>query len=185
MQKVFESCYPLDKRAYEVYGLTEDILMEHAAGGMAAYIRSHFPSGTSILVAAGAGNNGADGIVLARQLVGSYEMRLYLPFGVKSEMAKLQLERAKAVGVPIVEEIEDADVVVDALFGAGLTRRLDEKAQQLIHKLNALDGDKIACDIPTGIAQNGELMPIAFRADVTITMGAYKEALFLDESKDI
>ena len=184
MQKVFESCYPLDRHAYEAYGLTEEILMEHAAGGMAAYIRSTFAPGSSILVAAGGGNNGADGIVLARQLAGSYDLRLFLPFGVKSEMAKLQLQRAEAAGVPIVEEIEDADVIVDALFGAGLKRMLDAPTQKLIHRLNSFKGHKIACDIPTGIAQNGVLMPIAFEADVTITMGAYKEALFLDESKD-
>ena len=184
MQKVFESCYSLDRHAYEAYGLTEEILMEHAAGGMAAYIRSTFAPGSSILVAAGGGNNGADGIVLARQLVGSYDLRLFLPFGVKSEMAKLQLQRAEAAGVPIDEEIEDADVIVDALFGAGLKRMLDAPTQKLIHRLNSFKGHKIACDIPTGIAQNGVLMPIAFEADVTITMGAYKEALFLDESKD-
>ena len=42
MQKVFKSCYPLDKRCYEVFELTEDILMEHAARGMAEYIRNKF-----------------------------------------------------------------------------------------------------------------------------------------------
>ena len=93
MQKVFENCYALDNKCYEQYGLTEDILMEHAASGIANYIRKHFRQGTSVFIAAGVGNNGADGIVLARQLHGDYDVKLYVPFEVRSVMAKLQLER--------------------------------------------------------------------------------------------
>ena len=184
MQKVFRSCYELDRRCYASYGLTEDILMEHAARGMAAYIQEHFKKGSSILIVSGIGNNGADGIVLARQLHGEYDVRLHIPFGVRSEMAKLQLSRAEALGVNIVDTMEDTDVIVDAIFGAGLSREIDEETQFILHRLNSFTGYKIACDIPTGVGENGCLMPMAFTADVTITMGAYKEALYLDESKD-
>ncbi len=184
MQKVFKDCYELDKRCYEEYGLTEEILMEHAARGMATYIEQNFPIGTSVLVAAGAGNNGGDGIAMSRQIQGEYNVKLYLPFGVKSPMAKLQLQRANAVGVPVVEAIENAEVIVDALFGAGLSRPLDEESQKIVRRLNALSGFKIACDIPTGIDRQGKCSTIAFKADVTLTMGAYKEALYLDEAKD-
>ncbi len=124
MQPLYKSCYPLDKRCYEKYKLTEDILMEHAARGMAEYIEAKFAKGASILIVAGTGNNGADGIVLARQLHGMYEVKLVLPFGVKSEMAKLQIQRAEALGVTIVKEFYDSDVIIDALFGAGLNREL-------------------------------------------------------------
>ena len=185
MQKVFENCYALDKRCYEVYGLSEDILMEHAAAGMANYIRKHFPQGTSVLIAAGTGNNGADGIALGRQLHGDYDVKLYVPFTLHSAMAKVQLERATFLGVKTVDEISQADVVVDALFGAGLNRNIDENTEHLLHQLNAIKAHKIACDIPTGIGEKGTLMPMAFHADVTLTMGAYKEALFLDVCKDM
>ncbi len=184
MQKVFRSCYDLDKRCYERYGLTEDILMEHAARGMAEYIQKHFDKGSSVLIVSGVGNNGADGIVLARQLHGVYDVRLVVPFGVKSQMAKLQLQRTENLGINIVKELYDSDVIVDAIFGAGLSREIDEETQYILHKLNSYKGYKIACDIPTGIGKNGNLMPMAFNADMTITMGAYKEALYLDESKD-
>lgn len=80
--------------------------------------------------------------------------------------------------------IEETDVVVDALFGAGLCRALNEVTRKIIDRLNALKGYKIACDLPSGVGVDGRLMPIAFNADVTITMGAYKEALYLDESKE-
>lgn len=185
MQKVFENCYALDKKCYEQYGLSPDILMEHAAAGMANYIRKHFPLGTSVLIAAGKGNNGADGIALARQLHGEYRVKLYMPFELHSAMAKVQFERAMFLGVKVADTIYHADVVVDALFGAGLNRNIGENTEHILHQLNALKAYKIACDIPTGVGERGMLMPIAFHADVTLTMGAYKEALFLDACKDV
>ncbi|WP_415406669.1 NAD(P)H-hydrate dehydratase [Sulfurovum sp. CS9] len=185
MQKVFESCYALDKKCYEQYGLTEDILMEHAASGIADYIRKHFRQGTSVFITAGVGNNGADGIVLARQLHGDYDVKLYVPFEVRSVMAKLQLERAMKLGVKRVDVVSEAEVVVDALFGAGLNKPLNEETQHIIHQLGALKAHKIACDVPTGVSDEGLLLPLAFQADVTLTMGAYKEALYLDACKDV
>ncbi len=185
MHHLFRSCDLLDRHCYEAYGLTEDILMEHAAAGMARYIRAHFPHHSRLLIVSGPGNNGADGIVLARQLHGDYDIQLYTPLGVKSPMATLQLARAKKVGVVPSDRVEDADVIVDALFGAGLNRMLDETTQQLLHHLNTLTGFKLACDIPTGVGSDGNLMPLAFDADVTITMGAHKEALYLDAAKEV
>ncbi|HIP28153.1 MAG TPA: NAD(P)H-hydrate dehydratase [Sulfurovum sp.] len=183
MQKVYQNCYDLDKNCYEKYALTEDILMEHAALGIANYIQQHFAKHSALLIVSGTGNNGADGVVLARQLHGDYEVRLHMPFGVKSEMAKIQLERAKNVGVKIVDSLEDADIIVDALLGAGLNKPLDEETVHIIHKLNSFQGFKIACDIPTGVSNKG-LSPIAFMSDITMTMGARKEALYIDENKD-
>ena len=184
MQKIYQNCYDLDKKCYEKFGLTEDILMEHAAAGIAQYIRSHFSSGSSVLIVSGVGNNGADGVVLARQLYGEYDIRLYMPFGVKSPMAKIQLERAQKVGVKVLEDLEGADIIVDALLGAGLNKSLDEETQHILHQLNSYEGHKIACDVPTGVGRHG-LMPMAFIADVTVTMGARMEALYLDENKDV
>lgn len=183
MQKVFEDCYALDAKCYEQYGLTEDILMENAAAGLANYIRGHFAQDSSVLIVAGKGNNGADGIVLARQLYGDYRVKLCVPFGVKSDMAILQLERATRLGIKVTEALSDADIVVDAVFGAGLNKALNESTEHVIHQLNAFKGYKIACDMPTGVGKYG-LMPMAFMADVTLTMGARKEVLFLDENKD-
>jgi len=185
MQKVFQNCYALDKKCYEEYGLTEDILMEHAASGIANYIRKHFTQGSSVLIVAGVGNNGADGIVLARQLHGDYNVKLYVPFEVRSSMAKLQLERVMKLGLKSVDAVSEAEVVVDALFGAGLNKLLNEETQHIIHQLNALKGHKVACDVPTGVSDEGLLLPLAFEADVTLTMGAYKEALYLDACKDV
>ncbi len=99
-------------------------------------------------------------------------------------MAKIQLERAKRVGVKIVGYIRDVDIVVDAIFGAGLNRVLSTDIATVVSRLNSLKSFKIACDIPSGIDSGGRVGNVAFRADVTITMGALKESLYLDEAKD-
>ena len=184
MQPLYKSTYPLDNRCYQEYALTEDILMEHAALGMANYIKQNFKENSSVLIVCGLGNNGADGLVLARQLQGLYDVKVYLPFGVRSEMAELQLERVQCLDIEFVDEVEEVDVIVDAIFGAGLSRELDFVTRQLILELQKLNGFKIACDVPTGIDVDGNPLPMALFCDVTLTMGALKECLYSDMAKD-
>jgi hydroxyethylthiazole kinase-like uncharacterized protein yjeF len=151
---------------------------------MANYIKAHFDRGSSLLIVAGSGNNGADGIVLARLLYMEFDIRLYTPFKVKSPMAKLQLDRTKRLGVEIVDTLMESDIVVDALFGAGLNRELDSATVEIVEGINSLKGFKIACDIPTGISIEGNPLPIAIEVDTTITMGALKESLYSDRAKE-
>jgi hydroxyethylthiazole kinase-like uncharacterized protein yjeF len=184
MRAVFKDVYALDKKCYEEFKLTEDILMEHAAYEMALEIYKRFKKGSVINIVAGPGNNGADGITLARILLGDYEVNLYLPLGAKSQMAKLQLERFKAIGGKIEEKFKKPDCIVDAIFGSGLKRDLSEELINLIRKMNKIDAFKLSCDVPTGIDDNGNLRPIAFRADLTVTMRAEKLSLYSDTAKD-
>jgi len=187
MRKLFKNCYEMDRRCYDEYGLTEDILMEHAADGIVNYIDKHLQSASSIIIVCGVGNNGADGIVLSRLLqFGLSSVKLYLPFGVSSPMAKIQLSRVERLDyVQIVDELCEADIVVDAIFGAGLDRPLDSATQSIVEQMNDLNGFKLACDIPTGIAEDGQIGSVAFCADATITMGARKESLYADGVKDM
>jgi hydroxyethylthiazole kinase-like uncharacterized protein yjeF len=184
MQKVFDEVYSLDQRCYDKFGLNEDILMENAAQALSRQIHKRFDKNSTVFIVSGPGNNGADGITLARILQGDFKVFLYLPFGAKSKMSNIQLERAKKVGITTVDEIKEANVVVDALFGSGLNKPLDDKTVQIIEELNRLKAYKIACDIPTGIDTKGNPNPIAFKADLTISMGAYKTPLFSDNAKD-
>ena len=184
MKAVYKEVYSLDKKCYEKYHLTEDILMEHAAFAMALEIYKRFPKFSVINIVAGPGNNGADGITLARILHGDYIVNLYLPLGAKSEMAKLQLKRFEAVGGKVKEKCEKGDVIVDAIFGSGLKRDLSDEIKELVLKMNKADAFKIACDIPTGIDDSGNLRPLAFKADLTVTMGAEKLSLYSDYAKD-
>ena len=92
MQKVFKEVNSLDKRCYEEFALSEDILMEHAASSLSKEIYKKFKKEKSILIVCGPGNNGADGIALARLLFKRFDVKLYLPFEAKSKMGQIQLK---------------------------------------------------------------------------------------------
>lgn len=184
MKKIFDEVRSLDKRAIEEFHLTEDILMENASLGLKNYITKKFKKNSSILIVCGSGNNGADGISLARLLQNKFEVSLYLVSEPKTEIGKLQLKRAKSINVNFVNQIFQADVVVDCLFGTGLNKELDEDSVSLINSLNNLNSFKIACDIPSGLNSLGQVIQTAFKADITITMGALKTALLTDIAKD-
>ncbi len=184
MKFVFDEVYSLDQRCYDEFLLNEDILMENAAKAIGDLIYKKIKKGNSVLIVSGPGNNGADGVTLARILHKDYDIHLYLPARAKSKMCKVQLQRAEKIGVKIVKNSKKCDVVVDALFGSGLNRALSDEFTAIIKKMNKLKGYKIACDIPSGIDINGNISQIAFKADVTISMGAYKTPLFNDSAKE-
>jgi len=184
MENIFNEVGFLDKRCYEEFFLSEDLLMEHAALSLSTEIYKKFQNNNRVLIVCGTGNNGADGIALARLLYKRYKVLLYIPFGLKSHMAKLQLKRVKLLGIKTIDKPINCDVIVDCLFGSGLNKNLDEKCEKLINELNFLEAYKIACDIPSGISKIGDVATTAFEANTTITMGALKIALFSDIAKN-
>ncbi|RUM62514.1 MAG: NAD(P)H-hydrate epimerase, partial [Sulfurimonas sp.] len=185
MQKIFYELASLDQRCYNTFELSEDLLMEHAADGMREYITTHYDRTHSLLVVCGSGNNGADGMALARILHQDYRVCVYLPFGASSPMAQLQLRRATNAGVDIVNTLPCADIIVDALFGTGFSRAFDTETAALLQQINTIKAIKIACDIPSGLHREGTLEKQTFRADVTLTMGALKLSMFSDAVKDV
>ena len=185
MQKVFDEVNSFDQKCYEVYHLNEDLLMEHAANGMKEYIKNKFSKNSKILIVCGNGNNGADGMALARLLSCDYEVEVFLHGTVKNRLPKIQIKRAKSVGIKFIEHFTQSyDVVVDCLFGSGLNRDLSDELGELITILNNIEGFKIACDIPSGVQNDGKVCTNAFFADVTLTMGALKKSMFLDMAKE-
>jgi len=184
MQKLFDEVSSLDKRCYDEFFLSEDILMEHAADAMATYIRHNFVANSRVLIVTGGGNNGADGIALARLLAKEYDVKLLLVDKPKSQMAKLQYKRAQSLGIERVGEPQMCDVVVDALYGTGFRGRFRYEVKVLLRMLNALDAFKIACDVPSGLEQSGATQRDTFQADITFTMGALKKMLYSDYAKD-
>ncbi len=185
MQNIFEEVSSLDQHCYNELLLSEDILMEHAADGMVDFIKQNFPQSKTIFISCGSGNNGADGIALARLLHKDFDVKLHLFKTPTSPMAKLQYERIKRLNLPITDQIIECDIIIDALFGSGLSRTLEPETALHVSFLNQLSGLKIACDIPTGLHINGECEEDSFVADYTLTMGALKRSLFTDCAKDI
>ena len=184
MQKLFDEVSSLDKRCYEEFGLSEDILMEHAADGMADFIRSKFEKGSKVIVTCGSGNNGADGIALARLLHVDYDASIFYAKKPKSEMALLQEKRASSLHVNVCTELEDCDVLVDAVVGTGFSGEFNGELKSIMKKMNSLKAYKIACDVPSGLKPNGECADDTFIADMSFTMGALKKSMYLDEAKD-
>ena len=184
MQKLFDEVGSLDKRCYEEFALSEDILMEHASQGIASFIRKKFKKHSSITIAIGSGNNGADGLACARLLYGDYDVNIFYIKSPFSTMALLQEKRVKALGLKNTLELNKCDVLVDAVVGTGFKDEFSDELKALMQKLNSLKAFKIACDVPSGLKKNGECTDGCFKADVTLTMGALKKSLFLDEAKD-
>lgn len=184
MQNLYDEVGSLDRRCYDKFALSEDILMEHAADGMADFIRSKFSRDSKILIVCGSGNNGADGIALSRLLHNEYDVRIFYVKELKSDMAKLQQQRAHAVGVETTIYLNECDIVVDAVFGTGFSGTLDYEEKAVLQTINKLNAYKIACDVPSGLKRNGECDKNIFVADVSLTMGALKKSMYTDTAKE-
>jgi len=184
MQNIFYETASLDQRCYNDFHLSEDILMEHAANGIADFIKQNFSKNSRILISCGASNNGADGMAAARILDKDYQVFVHLYKQPKSDMAKLQFKRLESLGALFIDQVCEADVIVDAIIGTGLKNSLNSETALHVRALNDLKGIKIACDAPTGLRVDGKCSEDVFRAHHTLSMGALKESFFSDSAKD-
>ena len=141
----------------------------------------------------GTGNNGADGIAAGRILWNrGYEVTIFLAGDPEhgTEEYSLQKQIADRLGIvskPASEfNIREWDVVLDALFGIGLTRNLEGEYKRLAEEMSAGRGaDVVAVDIPSGIhAGTGAVMGTAVRADLTVAFGYWKSGLLLYPGKE-
>ena len=195
-----------DTNTMEVFGIPSLVLIERAAlAAVEEAERDGLQQKSRILVACGTGNNGADGLVMTRLFHLMGHTVQILTVGNRSKATpenEKELEIAKKYGVPIVSAEEflqsfgkadgnDAektqidifgafDLVVDAVFGVGLSRRIEGIYGQLIECLNTVQGKKLAVDIPSGIdADDGSVLGVAFRADLTVTFSYEKVGMRL------
>ncbi|WP_305869866.1 NAD(P)H-hydrate dehydratase [Helicobacter pylori] len=187
MLSVYEKVNALDKRAIEEWLLSEDILMENAAMALERAVLQNASLGAKVIILCGSGDNGGDGYALARRLVGRFKTLVFEMKLAKSPMCQLQKERAKKVGVAIKawkEKNEDleCDVLVDCVVGSAFKGGLEPFLD--FESLSQKARFKIACDIPSGIDSKGRVDKRAFKADLTISMGAIKSCLLSDRAKD-
>ena len=175
MQNLYDEVAGFDSRCYKEYGLSEDILMQHAANGMADFIRIKLSKNSKIIIVSGSGNNGADGIALGRLLYKDYDVSIFYAKKPKSKMAMLQDKRVKSIGVKECKKLQECDVLVDAIVGTGFSGEFNKEIKKIIDKMNSMNAYKIACDVPSGYK---------FIADITLTMGALKKRMFLDSAKE-
>lgn len=193
MQKIFFDTRKHDAAVRELYGLSEELMMENAASGLEKAVAECLERSEKkgIVILCGGGNNGADGYALARRIVGNVTVLECIP--PKSELCTIQAERALKAGVKIVcgdsclEYLSSADengIAVDCIFGSGFHGELPKDISALVDLVNEKDLFRIACDVPSGLDQYGNCGKSVFMADVTVTMGAQKLCLYSDFAKD-
>lgn len=190
MQKIFLDTREMDALARTKFSLSEELMMENAA----AALQKELSQGKNVLILCGSGNNGADGYALARRLAGTCSVTICALSLPKSPMCLLQSERAKKCSVKAINDNEalefikenasDFTDVVDCIFGSGFHGELPANIQTVTSYVNSLNAKKIACDVPTGIDADGKVSSNAFCAQVTVTTGALKKALYSSEAKD-
>ena len=149
------------------------ILMERAGEGIAKAARRLVPAGKRIIVLAGPGNNGGDGFVAARLLAESgYDVAVAL-VGTRDRLKGDAALAAKAWpgGVePIGRDLGHANLIIDALFGAGLDRPIIGEAAAAIAAANASGLPILAVDLPSGIdGRSGAVLGTAIQATETVT----------------
>jgi hydroxyethylthiazole kinase-like uncharacterized protein yjeF len=149
-------------------------LMEAAGRAVADAVATRHPAGTRVAVVAGPGNNGGDGFVAARVLADRrYRVRL-LFLGdrgrLKGDAAQAATRWQGTVDSASAHALGSADVIVDALFGAGLDRPIEGAARALIEAMNASGVPIVAVDLASGInGTSGAVMGCAVRASRTVT----------------
>lgn len=186
----------LDRRAVEEHGVPAAVLMDHAGRRVAevagALLRER--SGHRVLVLAGKGNNGGDGLVAARYLrVQGIEASVLLlgpPDELRGEAGEA-LKAAQEAAVPIRQmpdlgpggaaaAINEADLIVDALFGTGFRGPVRGEAAVLIELANHAGRPIVAADIPSGLeADTGRWEGACTRAAATVTMALPKPGLLI------
>lgn len=174
------------------YGISSDEMMSRAGHAAFMTLKHHWPSAKTVLIVCGSGNNGGDGYVLARLL---HERAFEVQVRYVGEIASLKnealhaYEACKKAHIPIQamdpHEVWQADVLVDAFLGIGLSGELKQEAKALIEKINASNLNVFALDVPSGLhVDTGTASPLAVNADVTLTFIAKKIGLLMNNGPD-
>ncbi|MCK9275655.1 MAG: NAD(P)H-hydrate dehydratase [Syntrophales bacterium] len=179
----------LDKEAVNLYGIDELQLMENAGEAAWFVILKEMGNiyGKKFLVICGIGNNGGDGFVTARKLHSNGAIVKVIILGDASKFtgaAQKNYEIAKRLSIDIavniaIDEIKShihtSDAIVDAIFGTGITRKIEGVYSDVINLVNQSPIKTFCVDIPSGVnGDTGEIMGAAVKGDYTITFGLPK-----------
>ncbi|MGK7893595.1 MAG: NAD(P)H-hydrate dehydratase [Xenococcus sp. (in: cyanobacteria)] len=170
-------------------GMPVSALMEKAAGLCFRKIQELYPQKKypQVGIMIGPGHNGGDALVIARELYfAGYKVKIYCDFAKLKELTASHSKYARSLGIPFSEEIEQlqqSDLIIDGLFGFGLTRSLTGKIAAAVAELNSWSQPIVSIDIPSGIhTDTGEVLGIAVKATHTLCLGLWKRAFFQDQA---
>ncbi len=197
-----------DRYTIDDYGLPSFTLMESAGRGCAEAIQAAYGplDGAAVVVLCGKGNNGGDGLVVARRLVGAgarVHVVLTSDEGALSDdsarnldlLEQLQAEeKGSRLTVAVLDGLDSLTdtanrlaprLYVDALLGTGLTSALREPIRGLVDWVNERPAPTVAIDVPTGLhSDTGAVLGAAVQADRTVTMAAPKVGLLVGDGPD-
>lgn len=169
----------LDRRATAEFGIPSIVLMENAGRNAAELLCRLNSQRERVAIVCGPGNNGGDGLVMARHLD-----RLGIPLSIWLAANPKQLSPDAAANFHIVQamrlpqcgSLHGFGWIVDALFGTGLSRAIGPPHEAIIHDINQSGANILAVDIPSGLdADSGEPLGPTVRAHHTVTFVGMKE----------
>ena len=165
-------------------------LMEHAAQACVQVLEDEKVDLSHVCVVCGSGNNGGDGFAIARILQNNrYSVETFCVGNPEhyTEETQEQMHRLQECGGKItygMPQENSYSVVIDAVFGVGLSRKVEGRYRQVIEQMNRMRGTKFAVDIPSGLsATTGCILGCAFKADYTVTFQLKKIGLELSQGR--
>ncbi len=187
-----EQMKKIDIATSEQIGIPSIVLMENAAREVCDVCLRELEGieEPKVVIFAGKGNNGGDGFALARQLHDrGVDCKIVFLFDTSkfSQDAEINYNIAIKCGVPVISgfteaviETGRADIVVDAVFGTGISRKIEGMYAEVIEMINTYAKKVISIDIPSGVnSDDGRIMGTAVEADITVTFALPKIGLLL------
>lgn len=195
MKKILTSS---EMKKYDAYtineiGIPSMVLMERAAISVYEEVVKYAddtnrkPEHIKVLVVCGTGNNGGDGLAVARLLSQKGFFVKVVLYGDREKLShecRQQYEILQRLNLGISTQTDEVeyDIIIDSLFGIGLSRPLGGGYAALICDLNQRNAYKIAVDIPSGLcADTGRVLGVSFKADLTVTFGFCKRGLLVGD----
>lgn len=182
----------MDAYAIDKLGIPGYTLMTRAGTAALRALRERWPGAKRVAVVCGSGNNAGDGYVLARLArqagLKVTTIALFDPAQLRGDARTAWQDFSDAGGQAIAwldSAIAQADVIVDAIFGTGLSRPLDETLCGYVRAINAARAPILSLDIPSGLeADTGRMLGAAVKADCTITFVGLKLGFYLGDAPD-
>ena len=169
-----------DAYTIDEIGISSDTLMERAALAVYDEIKKRRLNTAQTLIVCGSGNNGGDGAAVARLLAEDKVIPDVLMIGnpeKRSPQLKAQLHALEYYGVNYISDFDDDKytLIIDAIFGIGLSRDIEGQTAEIINKINTQSAYKLSIDIPSGIdGSTGAIRGTAVKANLTVTFAVAK-----------
>ncbi len=191
-----EQSKKIDELSQKDFQLPSEVLMEAAGVSAAREIeQAYFPeiNHGRISIVCGPGNNGGDGLVIARHLhsAGYRDLAVFLLGHLRSELYQKQLTRLHLQGINVIdssdepkalEKIKSSSLIVDAIFGIGLNQKVSEEFASAIQLMNQSKVPIVSIDTPSGLdCDRGIILGAAVRASMTLSFGLAKPGFFISE----